>query len=76
MFWIVIWTAAYEKADLEVYPGNARIVPESVARIFSEVNDFRNTKAQQEETPAGHPLPSSLGEEFSYMFYVNHRRIE
>lgn len=34
------------------------------------------TKAQQEETPAGHPLPSALGEEFSYMFYVNHRRIE
>ncbi len=34
------------------------------------------TKAQRKESPAGHPLPPTLGEEFSYMFYVNHRRIE
>ena len=34
------------------------------------------TRQQRKETPAGHPLPPSLGENFGVMFYVNHRRIE
>ena len=44
--------------------------------ILLTVTEIRNpTKEQREETPAGRPLPSSLGEVFSYIFYVNHRRI-
>ena len=45
--------------------------------ILLTMKEVRNpTKAQREETPAGHPLPSGLGEVFSYVFYVNHRRID
>jgi hypothetical protein len=45
--------------------------------IALSVNELRNpTKEQQEKTPAGQPLPSSIGEVFSYIYYVNHRHID
>ena len=45
--------------------------------ILISVMEIRSpTKEQQKETPAGHPLPSSLGNVFSYVFYVNYRRID
>ena len=45
--------------------------------ILLTLNEVRKaTKEQRKETPAGHPLPPTLGEDFSYLFYVNHRRIK
>jgi len=34
------------------------------------------TAAERESTPEGHPLPASLGDRFSYVFYVNNRKVE
>ncbi len=45
--------------------------------ILLTMSEVRNaTEAQREESPAGHRLPPALGEVFSYMFYVNYRRID
>jgi hypothetical protein len=41
------------------------------------LNEVREaTKEQRKETPAGHQLPPTPGENFGYMFYVNLRRIQ
>jgi hypothetical protein len=54
----------------------SEVEPGKTDGIAIFVMELRNpTKEQREETPAGHPLPSSLGEVFCYLFYVNHRRI-
>ncbi|NNE62548.1 MAG: hypothetical protein HKN34_00565 [Gammaproteobacteria bacterium] len=34
------------------------------------------TAAEREKTPGGHRLPASLGEEFSYVFYLNDRTVQ
>ena len=45
--------------------------------IMLSVMDVRNpTAAEREMTPEGHPLPASLGDKFSYVFYVNNRNVE
>ena len=45
--------------------------------IILSVMDVRNpTAAEREMTPEGHPLPASLGDKFSYVFYVNNRNVE
>ena len=45
--------------------------------IVLSVMDVRNpTAAEREMTPEGHPLPASLGDKFSYVFYVNNRNVE
>ena len=42
--------------------------------IILSVTDVRNPSAsEREKTPKGHRLPASLGDEFSYVFYLNDR---
>lgn len=45
--------------------------------IVLSVMDVKNpTPAEREMTPEGHPLPASLGDKFSYVFYVNSRVVD
>ena len=45
--------------------------------IILSVMDVKNpTAAEREMTPEGHRLPASLGDKFSYVFYVNNRNVE
>jgi hypothetical protein len=45
--------------------------------IILSVMDVTNpTAAERESTPEGHPLPASLGDSFSYVFYVNNKKVE
>lgn len=45
--------------------------------IALSVQEIKNaTEAQRAETLAGHPLPSNLGKNYSYLFYTNHRVVQ
>jgi tetratricopeptide (TPR) repeat protein len=45
--------------------------------IILSVMDVKNpTAAEREMSPEGHLLPASLGDNFSYVFYVNNRKVE
>ena len=52
-------------------------VQKQLGGIILSVMDVKNpTAAEREMSPEGHPLPASLGDNFSYLFYVNNRKFE
>ena len=58
--------------------GEARVwASQKMGGIIISVQEVKKaSKAERAETPAGHKLPSNLGEHFSYLFYVNNRVVE